>query len=114
MGTPLVSLQFTGDGDLVLDAAGNPVYDAPPTGDLYLAIGQRRGTFHADPDLGGEVQDLVTGGDVREQAEIRNAIETSLERLVVVGTLVIDDILVFDDSASVYTSATDQPFEVTL
>jgi hypothetical protein len=114
MATPLVSLQFTGAGDLALDEDGNPVYSAPPTGDLYLATAERRGAFHADPDLGGEVQALVTGGDVRGQDEIRNAIETSLARLVAVGTLVVDDILVFDDSASVYTSATDQPFVVTL
>lgn len=108
-----VSLQFDGTGDLVLDAEGRPVYDRPPTGDLYLATAQRLGSFHADPDLGSLVPAL-TAGEPRQSVEIKDAIRDGLARLEAVGVLVVDDILVFDGEAAVYTSATDQAWKVTL
>lgn len=110
----LVSLQFNGDGDLVLDD-GNPIYDRPPTGDLYMAIAQRLGSFHADPLLGSTVPDLVSG-EPHGGPEIKNAITLGLQRLEVVGVIVVDEVLVFVEKnlAQVYTSATDQPFVVNL
>jgi len=108
-----VSLQFNGDGDILTDANGDPVYDRPPTGDLVLAMGVSLGTFHADPDMGSTVPEL-TRGDPRQSTEIRNAITVGLQRLEAVGTLIVEDVLVFANSADVYTSATDQPFTVTI
>lgn len=110
-----VSLQFTDDGQMVLDDNGNPIYDRPPTGDLLLAMGVSLGTFHADPDLGSEVPALVKG-EPRRPAEIRNAIAVGLQRLESVGVVTVDDVIVFerDSIAQVYTTQIDQPFKVKL
>lgn len=109
----LVSLQFNGDGDLLVGSDDNPIYDRPPTGDLYLATAQQLGSYHADPDLGSTVPSLVTG-EARGKAEIKDAIADGLQRLVTAGVLVVDNILVFNTTADVFTSATDQPFQVNL
>jgi hypothetical protein len=109
----LVSLQFNGDGDLLVDADGNPIYERAPTGDLYMATAQLLGSYHADPDLGSTVPGLVSG-EARTRAEIKDAIADGLRRLETVGVLVVDDILVLETTALVLTSATDQPFQVNL
>lgn len=113
MSTTTRSLQFAGDGDIEVDASGHPVYGRPPTGDLVLAMGVTLGTYHADPDLGSEVPNLVRG-EPRTKAEIKNAIEVGLQRLEDVGTLLVEDVLVFETTADVFTTATDQPFKVRL
>lgn len=108
-----ISLQFNGDGSLVLDEDGNPVWGAAPTGDIVLAMLVTRGTFHADPDLGSDVPKITRGAPTTTDV-YRDRIADGLERLEDVGALVVEEIVVNGNEATIFEAATLQPLVVSL